>query len=147
MSDTALAARLRGIVAFLPEFERADFHFGHWVPSRQDAEGLTEMGYYHLSDRGAAFVEAAYDHGWVIPFAWSDWKGTPEAERLRDDRTALSHASVAQIERLLTTLIRQDRFAEGTLGEAFKAGLLTSILRRAAQLLRGPDADRDGAAG
>ncbi len=38
------------------------------------------------------------------------------------------------MERLLTALLRQDRFVEGLLGEAFESGLLTRIVRRASVL-------------
>ena len=77
--------------------------------------------------------------GWVLNFAWPAWKQTDEAISLRDDAAALAAATPEQLARLLTVLIRQDRFVEGALGSAYESGLLTSIVRRAAELVTAPD--------
>jgi hypothetical protein len=61
--------------------------------------------------------------------------GSKDAMRLRDDPKALAAASAEQLAKLLTVLIRQDRFVEGALNGAFEAGLLTGIVRRAAGLM------------
>ncbi len=55
------------------------------------------------------FVAAAYKFGWVLwgGFDWAEWMKTQEAQRLRDDREALSRATPDQLARLLTVLIRQ----------------------------------------
>jgi len=84
-----------------------------------------------------SFVPAAYKFGWVLwgEFDWAEWMKTQEAQRLRDDREALSRATPDQLARLLTVLIRQDRFVEGALQSAFESGLLTRILERAASIL------------
>ena len=49
-----------------------------------------------------------------------------------------------QLQKLLTALIRQDRFVTGALAGAFESGLLTAIVRRVEQLrlaatAEGPD--------
>ena len=68
------------------------------------------------------------------PFEWADWKDSAEATLLRDDPSALKNATLEQLIRLLTVVIRQDRFVEGALGNVFESGLLGGILRRAAVL-------------
>jgi hypothetical protein len=45
-----------------------------------------------------------------------------------------------QLAKVLTVLIRQDRFDEGALQSAFDMGLLTAIIRRAEALLEERDA-------
>jgi len=80
------------------------------------------------------FVEVAYEDGWVSPEVdWPSWIETEEARQLRDD-PAIEQATVEQLQKLLTTVIRQDRFVTGALAEAFETGLLTAILRRVEQL-------------
>jgi hypothetical protein len=54
---------------------------------------------------------------------------------LRDDPNALKNATPEQLAKLLTVLIRQERFCDGVLNSAFKSGLLTGILERVAVLL------------
>jgi hypothetical protein len=81
------------------------------------------------------FVRVAYDDGWILaPFDWATWKGTPEAAQLRDSSTAIDRATVVQLARIMTTLIRQDRYAEGTLRSAWETGLLHRVLNRIAHL-------------
>ena len=128
--ETVLRERLNALAAFAPEFESPDFSFsfGKMVGN----PGC--MPYYQLSPVVAGFVDACYKTGWVQPFDWVEWKGTAEAARLRDDRTALEESTREQLGRLLTVLIRQDRFVEGALGSSYELGLLTGIVRRIAVL-------------
>ena len=124
-----LSERLNALAEFLPEFESPDFEFGHM----EAPPG--KMPHYALSDIASNFVGACYDMGWVQPFDWADWKDSPEAIQLRDDPASLESANPEQLERLLTVLIRQDRFVEGALGSAFDSGLLVRILRRVTVLV------------
>jgi hypothetical protein len=130
-----LARRLEALTRFLPDFERPGFEFGHWIRPTPDRSGIHAFPSYSLSETGSAFVKAAYDNAWVTQFDWMEWIGTPEAKRLLDDEEALATASPTHLEHLLTALIRQDRFVEGALGDAFQSGVLTRILRRAEFLL------------
>src|SRR6266699_5935221 len=76
-----------------------------------------------------SFIEATYKFGWVLwpEFDWIEWKHTPEAMQLRDGPEALSKATPEQLARLLTVLIRQDRFVESALQSAFESGILTRV--------------------
>ena len=126
-----LQQRLRGLAAFLPQFEQPGFCFGHW-----DDPGGSCLPGYSFSRVASEFMHAAYDLGWVCPdFDWVHWKQTSEAIQLRDDARALSRATPEQLSRLLTVVIRQERYCEGELADAFESGLLTAICRRAAQLV------------
>jgi Family of unknown function (DUF6508) len=78
-----LHARLAGIAAFLPVFQAPEFEFGRWGGGEKTAGGAITMPYFMLSDEAAAFVQAAYDLGWVLEgFDWPTWKETPEAVQL-----------------------------------------------------------------
>lgn len=131
-----LRSRLDALAAFTGELESPEFEAGRWhpmEPSAQDAAVLT-MPWYELSDRAGAFVRAIGANGWIEPFDWMAWAETPEGKALREDRAALANATPDQLKRLLTTLVRADRFNEGTLGWAFESGLMAAITRRAATL-------------
>ena len=124
-ADQPPAPRLDAIVAFLPVFEVPDFSVGSIKP----------LMHFDYSEHAARFVETAYEDGWVTPTVdWTSWIETEEARRLRDDRTAIEAATVQQLQKLLTALIRQDRFVTGALAGAFESGLLTAIVRRVEQL-------------
>ena len=121
-----------GIIAFLPLFESHDFEFGHWKTPQSDEPDVLIPPYFSFSDTATNFVQAAYNYGWVLSdFDWQSWATTAEANALREDRSALETASPKKLAKLLTMLIRGDRFSEGTLLDAFNSGLLTNILRRA----------------
>ena len=82
------------------------------------------------------FCRAVFEGDWMIPqFDWPAWAATAEAEALRERRDALAMAKPEQIARLLTALIRRDRFVEGSLISDLASGLLTAIARRAQSLL------------
>jgi hypothetical protein len=55
---------------------------------------------------------------------------------LRDDPAVLASATEHELAQLLTVVIRQDRFCEGSLASALENGLILGILQRADQLLR-----------
>ncbi len=125
-----LQQRLRELAAFLPQFEQPGFCFGDW-----DYPEGSSLPWYSFSRVTNEYIEAAYDLEWVrLDFDWPTWMETPEAIQLRDDAGALSRATPEQLSRLLTVLIRQDRYCDGALADAFESGLLTAICRRAAQL-------------
>ena len=126
---------LDDLAAFLPLVQDSGFVFGTSEGGEEVEPGTFTMPWFSMSEPARRLVETSYENGWVLAdFDWPEWMGTAEARRLRDDRTALALASIEQVARLLTVLIRQDRFVEGTLAEAFETGLLTAILRRVEQL-------------
>ncbi len=124
----ALQQRLEALAAFLPQFESPDFEFGHM----ESPSG--KMPYYTFSPLASSFIKTCYEMDWVKPFDWAEWMRSSDAIQLRDDPSALEKATFDQLSRLLTVVIRQDRFVEGALGGAFESGLLVGVLRRAAVL-------------
>ncbi|MCW8308865.1 DUF6508 domain-containing protein [Acidiphilium sp. PA] len=125
------AQQLNALAQFLPEFEAPNFGPGMMSPMSPNADGSVSFPYAALSDKAGAFVTAAYENGWVVGhFDWPAWSSTAVARRLRSDESAIAEATLEELARLLTVLIRQERFAEGTLLDAFKAGLILRIIRR-----------------
>lgn len=129
------SGRLLGLSLFLPKFENPDFVFGRWQQPIEREPGVITLPFFIMSEAGYGFVEAAYDLGWVQrDFDWVAWKETEEAIMLRDNDQALAEATSDQLAHLLTVLIRQERFCEGSLDLAYRSGLLNGILRRASEL-------------
>ncbi|WIJ25798.1 DUF6508 domain-containing protein [Devosia sp. RR2S18] len=90
--------------------------------------------YVSLGDTGRDFIEMAYEAGWVEQdFHWMEWNGTAEAARL-NRLEGVRTATETEMARVLTALIRGDRFNEGLLLGAFQTGLLTALSERAAVL-------------
>jgi hypothetical protein len=93
-----------------------------------------QFPYFVLSPEAESFMGTVGFHGWVLPgFDWMAWNATGEANALRTAE-GLLNATPRQLAQLLTALVRQDRFVEGALGQAYDVGLLTRIVSRAASL-------------
>ena len=127
-----LADRLRRLARHLPVLEASGFTFGSWVPSRTDGDGVIHLGWFEPSPDSEAFLADA--RAFVTPFDWPVWAASPEGQALLENPVAVQSASAEDLGRLLTTLIRSERFGEGTLESAFRRGMLTAIVRRAAVL-------------
>jgi hypothetical protein len=64
-------------------------------------------------------------------------EGSPEGLKLFRHREAIAAADYAQLAKLLTTLVRQDRFVEGLLAQAYEDKILVAIVERAEGLIAG----------
>jgi len=130
-----LRRRLRILADMLPALEAPDFVAGRWHDSERRDDGVWTMPWYELGPAGLAFVRAAGEAGFMrTDFAWPVWVPTPEAIALRNDREALAQATHDRLAKLLTMLIREDRFNEGALAHSFESGLIVAIARRAKEL-------------
>jgi hypothetical protein len=80
----------------------------------------------------AKFTMLGYRYGWVSPRApWVDWSKAPEGRFYLDRVEAILDANVDDLIFLMTTLIRCERFYEGTLQGAFQQGHIRAICERA----------------
>ena len=133
--DDPAPPRLDGLAELLPAFEALDAAFGEWKGGDEVEPGSITAPWFSRSELTSRFVEVAYRDGWVRPdFDWVEWAATPEAQRLRNDRGAIRQATAPDLARLLTAVIRSDRFVEGALAEAIESGLVTAVLQRVERL-------------
>lgn len=131
MRDTSLIQRLEALASFAPVFEAPGFSFGDW----DNSPG--HLPWFSLSTEATRFVSTASQFDWIIPdFNWPEWRKTDRAHQLLENPDAIASATVEDLEHLLTTHFRADRFVEGHLAAAFEAGQLQAIVRRAAALAR-----------
>lgn len=131
-----LTARLAGLVKFLPVFTDPDFFVGNWQPEFQNPENkVHQMPYFVYAPEMLRFIEVANELDWVVTFPWPDWMNTQEARMLVSDPESIANASVEQLEKLITAIIRSDRFTEGSIAGAFEQGLIAAIIHRAEALL------------
>lgn len=73
---------------------------------------------------------------------WPAWASTAEAQRLRDV-AAVADATPEQLVKLMTWIVRSDRFVEGSIEGAYESGVLGAIIARAAELAKERDATND----
>ncbi len=68
-------------------------------------------------------------------FDWMTWLQTPHGVALSSAPAAIAGASSTDLARLVTAIVRGDRFVEGNLAGAIESGVVTAICRRAVALL------------
>lgn len=126
---------LRVLAGWAPILASSRLEFGHWVNAETDADGVIHMGWYDYSPQALRFMAEVGSAGFVQPFDWMAWASTPAVQALIADPTRVGKVDAEDLRRLLTAIIRGDRFVEGNVAGAFESGLLLAITRRAAGLL------------
>ena len=105
-----------------------------------DAEGDGEVAawpYWEPSPLAEEFIEMAYDTGWVRGnFDWSRWTGTSEGQRYLTDPSSIAATTSRQLQKIITALLRSEKFCEGAMLQAFESGIISAIAARAANLGR-----------
>ena len=126
---------LRVLAGWVPRLASRDLDFGHWVISEPDQDGVMQMPWYDYSPDALRFMAEVSGAGFVQPFDWMAWMAAPEARALTADPTRVATVDGEDLRRLLTAIIRGDRFMEGNVAAAFESGMLLAIARRAQALL------------
>lgn len=125
-----LNEKIGRLTEFLPYFEAPGATLGE-VVSPSPSSTTKYFPFFKFNKVGVAFCEACYELGWVkLDFNWGRWKSTEEALKLRDDPEHLAQADADQISKVLTCLLRQERFCEGSLENALQSGWLLRIIQR-----------------
>lgn len=129
-----LRERLERLAAWADRFADPAFSLGAWVEPREPEDGMTQIGWFEMSEAGREFVAEMYEVGWVSDFDWMAWLGTAEGKRLSSGPDAVGAASAEGLGTLLTAILRSERFGDGQIVAAHESGLLLAIARRAGQL-------------
>ncbi len=77
-----------------------------------------------------AFMHACYDEHLLFPFDWPTWIGGPGRQFTTPE--SLVSASFEDCRRILTVILRQDRFCENSLIGAAQRGFIAALLDRLA---------------
>jgi hypothetical protein len=129
--------RLEALAKYLPIFTTTGFSFAEAVPPKQRADGI-EMGRMRYGEEAQAFMQDAYDYGWVQGTDWVEWMRTEEAQALSQEPARMAVANIDEMAKVLTVSLRRDRFMEGSLAADFESGLITRVVRRAHELSADP---------
>jgi hypothetical protein len=111
----------------IPDIEQSD-GFGESKSGELSEDGSRQLPYYEWSKIVDRFFDIVHNEvPIVISFDWPDWnKGIEILHKNSFDYDSLDIATNCK---LVTTLIRADRFSDGVLVEAFESGQVLGILK------------------
>lgn len=125
---------LKALAAFAARLREPDASFGNIseATGTGTSDDPIQMPYWQSSSLADEFIDMAYDAGWVAEdFDWPRWMDSNEAKAFLENPNKIASANVEQLQKLLTVIIRSDRYCEGTVQQAFDQGLLQAITVRA----------------
>jgi len=115
---------------------RIQNHKGKWGVRRGGKEiavNTIEMPWVQNDPLILEFITFIYEEGLTIVFDWKDWD---EGEKLYEskDQTKYNNVDLETTLKLITAVIRQDRFADGSLAWAFESGDFPKLANRLVEL-------------
>lgn len=129
---------LEVLASFAPRLREPGASFGSMGPNRGSGQpgDPTQIPSFQFSPLGDDFHRSMYEWGWVsTDFDYPEWSRMPEAEALRGSPEAIKTATPDQLLKLMTVLLRGERWMEGALAESFEKGLLLAASERAKSIL------------
>ena len=107
-------------------------HTGSWGEmegGEKDESGAIQMPYASPDPLVSEFSKTWYEKGLVIPFDWGNWQEGRDWYARTDESKYDSLDSETAL-KLLTAVIRNDRFNEGALMRAFESGDFPKIISK-----------------
>lgn len=116
----------RQLIELIPLVEKTQ-KFGEMAGGEKVENGVIIMPYWNQNAIVSQFQEIVYNIPIIISFDWGSWeKGRIIA---RDENFDFDTIDIPTKCKLITAIIRNDRFCDGALIEAFESGLILKILR------------------
>jgi len=120
------------IFGLIPEIEKAE-DFGSVEGGEEIEPGVFEFPYSSPSALVSRFEKLAYELNIVIHFNWAGWD--EGIELLSGDQTRLDNIDLITCCKLITAILRSNRFCDGALIEFFESGFALRVLRRMEELV------------
>jgi len=123
------------LLNLIPAIERS-LNFGKPFESIKIAEGLHTFPSWTHSAIVSDFLDIVYEMPIIINFDWVSWD---EGSKIANDKDFnLDNIDIPTKCKIITAIVRNDRFCEGALVIAFESGLILKILKSIEnQLLNG----------
>jgi hypothetical protein len=108
------------------EIESSD-KFYEIVESKKNEDGIISMPYFKTSETIDKFLKIVHNLPLMVVFDWSGWEeGTNMINDIDFDYDKIDIPTKCKI---ITAIVRKDRFCEGTIASAFEDGLILKILK------------------
>ncbi|MBM7662836.1 hypothetical protein JOC85_003647 [Bacillus mesophilus] len=121
MKTNITKQNIKNLLTFLPFFESDAKKYSISPESFMDP--------YDYADPVNDFIHMVYSEAFILEgFDWPSWQD--EAQKYIEDKTLIKEADIETIQKLLTTFIRKERFASGTIARLIDDEVFLYILYR-----------------
>lgn len=100
--------------------------FGEIVGGEKIEENVSTFPYWKWSDITTEFNKTIHDMQLIVSFDWPDWE--EGIQLLKDRKQTYQDLDEITLCKLLTVIVRADRFSDGTLVRAMKDGTISKIV-------------------
>lgn len=114
------------LLDLIPKIEQTST-FGEMNGAEQNAEGIIVIPSLTESPVVSRFHQIVYDMPIVIDFDWGSWG--EGRKMVRDENFDFNSIDIPTKCKIITAIIRNDRFCEGALVSAFESGIILKILK------------------
>ena len=114
------------LLALISEIENTS-KFGEWAGGDKDKKRVIQFPYSVPEPIVSQFLDIVYAIPIIISFDWGSWD---EGRQIASDE-GFGFDSIDLVTKckLITAIVRNDRFCEGALVSAFESGLILKILK------------------
>lgn len=114
------------LLDLIPEIEKTN-NFGEMKAGEKNEEGISIMPYWVESTIVSRFHQTVYDLPIVIGFDWGSWN---EGRKIVHDKNFnFNSIDIPTKCKIITAIVRNDRFCDGALVSAFESGLVLKLLK------------------
>ena len=114
------------LIELIPKVESTS-KYGEWAGREKDKKEIIQFPYCIQAPIVSQFLKIAYSLPIIINFDWGAWEeGRKIASNEDFDFDTLDLPTKCK---LITAIVRNDRFCEGALVSAFESGLILRILK------------------
>ncbi len=90
---------------------------------------------FEFTPAADSFHQYCYEDGWILKdFGWPTWSKSPAGAGLLEHPELIASADVKTLSRLLTVILRSERFTDGAIAGYWSRGTIPAIFFRAAEL-------------
>jgi len=113
------------LLALIPEIENTK-EFGRIVGGFRDENGVFQMPMWVEGIVIGKFIDVVYNMPIIISFKWYEWDEGREMGKSGFDFDSVDIPTKCK---LITAIVRNDRFCDGALVSAFESGIILRILK------------------
>ncbi len=126
-------ADLEAVAAFTEALCGSDMDLGHWAGGASAREGYPQVPWFQTSNLISQWEQALYERNIITSYGEDGWFDRMHAFSAEPD--SLASADLLTIRKVLTTIVRGERFCDGHIQGMFSNGVAQAAMARLSKLI------------